>query len=210
MIRILLADDHAMFRAGLRGIIEQEFEMLVAGEAADGQEVMRKILAEDYDVVILDINMPGRDGIEVLSEIKAVKPNIAVLILSMYSEEQFALRALRASASGYLTKDSAPVELTSAIRTVVQGSKYISAAIAQILAYGVDARLEKLSHEKLSDREYGVMLQITSGKKINEIAAELNLSPKTISTYRARLLEKMGMETNAELTQYAIRHRLLK
>ena len=210
MIRILLADDHAMFRAGLRGIIEQEFEMLVAGEAADGQEVMRKILAEDYDVVILDINMPGRDGIEVLSEIKAVKPNVAVLILSMYSEEQFALRALRAGASGYLTKESAPVELTSAIRTVVQGSKYISAAVAQILAYGVDARLEKLSHEKLSDREYGVMLQITSGKKINEIAAELNLSPKTISTYRARLLEKMGMETNAELTQYAIRHRLLK
>ena len=210
MIRILLADDHAMFRAGLRGIIEQEFEMLVAGEAADGQEVMRKILAEDYDVVILDINMPGRDGIEVLSEIKTAKPNVAVLILSMYSEEQFALRALRAGASGYLTKESAPVELTSAIRTVVQGSKYISAAVAQILAYGVDARLEKLSHEKLSDREYGVMLQITSGKKINEIAAELNLSPKTISTYRARLLEKMGMETNAELTQYAIRHRLLK
>ena len=210
MIRILLADDHAMFRAGLRRIIDEEFEMLVTGEAADGREVMRKILAEDYDVVILDINMPGRDGIEVLSEIKAVKPNVAVLILSMYSEEQFALRALRAGASGYLTKESAPVELTSAIRKVAQGSKYLSAAVAQLLAYEVDTCLEKLSHEKLSDREYEVMLQITSGKKINEIAAELNLSSKTISTYRTRLLEKMGMETNAELTQYALRYGLLK
>ena len=210
MIRILLADDHAMFRAGLRRIIDEEFEMLVTGEAADGREVMRKILAEDYDVVILDINLPGRNGIEVLSEIKTAKPNLAVLILSMYSEEQFALRAIRAGASGYLTKESAPVELTSAIRKVAQGSKYLSAAVAQLLAYEVDTCLEKLSHEKLSDREYEVMLQITSGKKINEIAAELNLSSKTISTYRTRLLEKMGMETNAELTQYALRYGLLK
>ena len=210
MIRILLADDHAMFRAGLRRIIDEEFEMLVTGEAADGREVMRKILAEDYDVVILDINMPGRDGIKVLSEIKTAKPDLAVLILSMYSEEQFALRALRTGASGYLTKESAPAEFTAAIRKVVQGGKYLSAAVAQLLAYEVDTCLEKLFHEKLSDREYEVMLQITSGKKINEIAAELNLSSKTISTYRTRLLEKMGMETNAELTQYALRYGLLK
>ena len=210
MIRILLADDHAMFRAGLRRIIEEEFDMQVTGEAGSGREAMSKIMAEDCDVVVLDINMPGRDGIEVLSEIKAARPNVAVLMLSMYSEEQFAMVALRAGASGYLTKESAQGELTSAIRTVVQGSKYISAAVAQMLAYDVDTCSEKLSHEKLSDREYKVMIQITLGKKISEVAAELNLSPKTISTYRARLLEKMGFETNAELTQYAILHRLLK
>lgn len=210
MIKVLITDDHAMFRAGLKHIIDEEFDMLVAGEAANGQEVMSKILDKDYDVVVLDINMPGRDGIEVLSEIKAVKPNIAVLVLSMYSEEQFAIRALREGASGYLTKESAPDELTSAIREVFRGGKYISPTVAQILAYNVDSHSEKLLHEKLSDREYEVMLQITIGKKIREIAGELNLSGKTISTYRTRILEKMGMETNAELTQYAIRHKLLK
>lgn len=210
MIKVLITDDHAMFRAGLKHIIDEEFDMLVAGEAANGQEVMSKILDKDYDVVVLDINMPGRDGIEVLSEIKAVKPNIAVLVLSMYSEEQFAIRALREGASGYLTKESAPDELTSAIREVFRGGKYISPTVAQILAYNVDSHSEKLLHEKLSDREYEVMLQITIGKKIREIAGELNLSGKTISTYRTRILEKMGMETNTELTQYAIRHKLLK
>jgi len=210
MIRILLADDHAMFRAGLRSILEQEFGLLVADEASDGQGIMRKILANDYDIVILDINLPGRDGIELLSEIKTTRPNISVLMLSMYSEAQFALRALRAGAAGYLTKESAPEELTSAIRSVVQGGKYLSSTVAQLLAYEIDTSLEKLSHEKLSDREYEVMLRITSGKKIGEIAAEMKLSSKTISTYRTRILEKMGMKTNTELTQYVLQNRLLK
>ncbi len=209
MIKILLADDHAMFRAGVKRIIEEESDMRVEGEAANGQEVMSKILNENYDVVVLDLNMPGRNGIDILDEIKSLKPNVAVLMLSMYSEDQFAVRALRAGASGYLTKESASEELIAAIRKIAQGSKYITSSVAEILATDIDSHADRPPHEKLSNREYEVMLMISLGKKIGKIAEELNLSGKTISTYRARILEKMEMETNAELTQYAITNRLL-
>ncbi len=209
MIRILLADDHSMFREGLNYIIADEPDMQVAGETASSREAMSKIMEEDYDVVVLDINIPGRDGIQVLSEIKAAKPNVAVLMLSMYAEEQFAMRALRAGASGYLTKESAPDEFIAALRIVAQGGKYITSSVAEILANNIDIHAERPPHEKLTDREFEVMLKISLGKKIGEIARELNLSGKTISTYRARILEKMKMTNNTELTQYAIRHSLL-
>ena len=209
MIRILLADDHSMFREGLKYIIADEPDMQVTGETASSREAISKIMEEDYDVVVLDINIPGRDGIQVLSEIKAAKPNVAVLMLSMYAEEQFAMRALRAGASGYLTKESAPDEFIAALRIVAQGGKYITSSVAEILANNIDIHVERPPHEKLTDREFEVMLKISLGKKIGEIARELNLSGKTISTYRARILEKMKMTDNTELTQYAIRHSLL-
>ena len=209
MIKILLADDHSMFREGLKYIIADETDMQVTGEAASSREAMSKIMEGDYDVVVLDISMPGRNGIDALTEIRNAKPNLAILVLSMHSEEQFALRALRAGAAGYLTKESAPDEFIAAIRKVAQGGKYVTLAVAEVLALDIDIHAERPPHEKLSDREYEVMLQISLGKRINEIAGELNLSGKTISTYRTRIMEKMEMATNTELTQYAIRNNLL-
>ena len=195
MIRILVADDHAIVREGLKQILADVGDMTVCDEAASGAETLAKIRKREYDVVLLDI--------------KAEHPKQPVLILSMHAEEQYAVRALRAGASGYLTKASAPDELIGAIRKVSYGRKYVSASLAEKLAFALDIDTKKPPHETLSDREYQVMLMIASGKSVKEIAAELCLSVKTISTYRARVMEKMNMKKNAELTLYAVRNRLM-
>jgi DNA-binding NarL/FixJ family response regulator len=209
MIRILVADDHAIVREGLKQILADVKDMAVRDEAAGGAEALAKIRENEFDVVLLDISMPGRSGLEILKEIKAEHPKLPVLILSMHAEEQYAVRALRAGASGYLTKAGAPDELIGAIRKVSCGRKYVSASLAEKLAFELDIDTRKPPHETLSDREYQVMLSIASGKSVKEIADELCLSVKTISTYRARVMEKMNMKKNAELTLYAIRNRLI-
>lgn len=209
MIKILVADDHTIVREGLKQIVGDVGDMVVADEAGNGQEALQKIREGDYDVILLDISMPGRSGLEVLKDIRAEKPKLPVLILSMHSEEQYAVRALRAGASGYLTKASAPDELIGAIRKVSRGRKYVTASLAEKLALELDADADKPPHEMLSDREYQVMLMLASGKSVKEIADELCLSVKTISTYRSRILEKMNMKKNAELTLYAIQNHLV-
>jgi len=209
MIRILVADDHAIVREGLKQILADVGDMTVCDEAASGAETLAKIRKREYDVVLLDISMPGRSGLEILKDIKTEHPKQPVLILSMHAEEQYAVRALRAGASGYLTKASAPDELIGAIRKVSYGRKYVSASLAEKLAFALDIDTKNPPHETLSDREYQVMLMIASGKSVKEIAAELCLSVKTISTYRARVMEKMKMKKNAELTLYAVRNRLM-
>ena len=207
-IKILIADDHTVVRRGLEQIIAETPDIVVTGEASNGWEVLDKVSNGNYDEVILDIAMPGKDGMEVLNQIKHEKPELPVLILSMYPEEQFAVRALRSGASGYLTKESAPDELVSAIRKVSTGGKYISSALAEKLAFLLQ-NMERPLHEALSDREYKVMCLIASGKTVTEIANELSLSIKTISTYRSRVLEKMNLKNNAELTHYAIKNQLV-
>ena len=210
MIKILIADDHAIVREGLKQILAETPDMIVADEASNGQELIAKMEKSEVDVVLLDISMPGRNGIEVLKQLKAERPRASVLILSMYSEEQYAMRALRAGASGYLTKESAPDELIEAIRRVSKGRKYISPSVAEKLAVNLEPGTEKPPHEILSDREYQVMCMIASGKTVKEIGDELQLSVKTISTYRSRILEKLDLRNNAALTHYAIQNRLVE
>lgn len=209
MIKILVADDHTIVREGLKQIVGEVGDMMVADEAGNGQEALAKIREGDYDVVLLDISMPGRSGLEVLKDIRAERPKLPVLILSMHSEEQYAVRALRAGASGYLTKASAPDELIGAIRKVSRGRKYVTASLAEKLALELDADIHKPPHETLSDREYQVMLMLAAGKSVTEIADELCLSVKTISTYRSRILDKMNMKKNTELMRYAIQNGLV-
>lgn len=209
MIKILIADDHAIVRKGLKQIISETQDMVVSDEAADGQEVLNKVRKNGFDMVLLDISMPGRTGLDILRELRAEKPKMPVLVLSMYPEEQYAVRVLRAGASGYLTKESAPDELIAAIRKVSLGKKYITASLAERLALDLDVDTDKPLHETLSDREYQVLCLIASGKTVGEIAEKLSLSAKTISTYRARILEKMNMKNNAELTHYALQHKLV-
>ncbi len=212
MIRILIVDDHTIVHRGLRQIVAEEPDMVVAGEARNGQEGLALVQAQPWDLVVLDVSMPGRGGLDVLKELKQVRPNLPVLVLSMYPEEQYAIRALRLGASGYMTKESAPEELIGAIRKVVAGGRYVSASLAETLAgslVAVDRQGDRLPHETLSNREYHVLRLIASGKSVTDIADELALSVKTISTYRARVLEKMGMKTNADLTRYAISNRLV-
>ena len=209
MLRILIADDHAIVRQGLKQIVTETRDMIVAGEASNGQELLNKIKDDDYDVVVLDITMPGRNGIDVLRQLRTERPRLPILMLSIHPEEQYALRALRAGASGYLTKESAPDELVVAIRKVSSGGKYISASLAEKLAFELEAGREQAPHETLSDREYRVMCMIASGKTVMVIARELMLSEKTISTYRSRILQKMNMKNNAELTYYAIKNQLV-
>jgi DNA-binding NarL/FixJ family response regulator len=208
-IKILIADDHPIVRAGFKQVISDMPDMLVADEAGNGQEVLNLIGKKDYDLVLLDISMPGRSGLEILKDLKSEKPKLPVLILSIYPEEQYAIRALRAGASGYMTKASAPNELILAIRKISEGGKYISASLAEKLAYYLDGDAAKPPHETLSDREYQVMLMIASGKTVTEIANELCLSVKTISTYRTHILEKMKMKNNAEITLYAVQNKLV-
>jgi len=209
MIKILIADDHPIVRKGLKEIIEETPGMKVADEASNGQEVLEKIFKKDINVVLLDISMPGRSGLDILRDIKRQKPKLVVLVLSMHPEEQYAVQALKEGASGYLTKESAPDELLTALRKVSSGGKYVSSSLAEKLAYALEKDGEKPPHETLSVREYEVMCMIASGKTVNEIARELFLSPKTISTYRARILEKMRTKNNAQLVRYAIKNRLV-
>jgi DNA-binding NarL/FixJ family response regulator len=208
-IRILIADDHPIVRAGFKLVISDTQDMTVADEAGNGQEVLNLIRKKDYDIVLLDISMPGRNGLEVLKDLKAEKPKMPVMILSIYPEEQYAVRALRAGASGYMTKASAPNELIAAIRKISQGGKYISASLAEKLTEYLDEDANKPLHERLSDREYQVMLLIASGKTVSDIADELCLSVKTISTYRSHIIDKMRMKNNAEITLYAVQNKLI-
>jgi len=210
MIKILIADDHPIVRKGLKDIIEEIPDMAVGGEASNGQEALEKVRKGDFDIVVLDISMPGGNGLDILKQLKDEKPELSVLVLSMYPEEQYAVRVLRAGASGYLTKESAPEELIAAIRKASTGGKYISSSLAEKLAFDLEIDAERPLHETLSDREYQVMRMMASGKTGKEIGEELFLSVKTISTYRSRILEKMKMKSSAELTHYAIKYRLVE
>jgi two-component system invasion response regulator UvrY len=210
MIRLLIADDHAIFREGLKHILEEHPDIVVADEAGNGQEVLEKVWKNDYGMVLLDIGMPGMPAIEVLKQIKNERPRLPVLVLSMYPEDQYAVRFIRAGASGYLTKESAPDELITAIRKITAGRKYITSSIAEKLADEVEPDAGKPAHHSLSDREFEVFRLIASGKTVKEIGDSLSLSVKTISTYRTRILEKMKMKTNAELMHYALKHHILE
>ena len=210
MIRILIADDHSIVRQGLKQIVSECPGMVVAGEAASGQEVLELVRKRDFDVAIVDIAMPGRGGLEILKDLKAEKPLMKVMVLSMYSEEQYAIRSFRDGASAYLTKASAPDELVQAIRTVAKGKRYITPSVAERMAAYIEVDSERPPHERLSDRELQVLVLLGSGRSVGEIAGELSLSVKTISTYRARILEKTGMETNAQLIKYAVQHDLVQ
>jgi two-component system, NarL family, invasion response regulator UvrY len=206
MTRILIADDHAIFREGLKQILEDHDDLKVVDEASRGQEVLDKVAKKDYDILLLDIAMPGLSGLDTLKLLKVQKPKLRVLILSMYPEEQYAARAIKAGASGYITKASASEELVEAIRKVSAGGRYISASIAEKLLFDPDHEPEQTPHERLSDREYQILCLIGRGKTVGEIAELLGLSVKTVSTHRVHILEKMKMKNNAELTNYAIKH----
>lgn len=209
-MRILIADDHAVVRKGLRQILEEAADIEVGGEASNGREVMEKIRAGGWDALVLDITMPGQTGLEVLKEVRQEAPRLPVLVLSMHAQEQYAARVLKAGASGYLPKESAPEELIKAIRKVCSGGKYVSTDQAEKLIYFFDSASDKPPHELLSDREFEVLRAIASGRTVSQIAEEIQLSVKTVSTYRARILEKMRMKTNAELTTYAIKNDLVQ
>jgi two-component system invasion response regulator UvrY len=208
-IKILIADDHPIVREGFKQVLSDTSDMVVADEASNGQEVLNLVRKSKYDVILLDISMPGRSGLEILKELRSEHPKLPVLIVSIYPEEQYAVRAFRAGASGYLTKASAPNELIAAIRKVSKGGRYISSSLAEKLTYYLDVDATKAPHESLSDREYQVMLLIASGKTVTEIAEDLCLSVKTISTYRSHILEKMKMKNNAEITLYAVQNKLV-
>ena len=210
MINVLVADDHAVVREGLKHILSETNDMKVADEAKTGHEVLKKVGRSGFDMVVLDMSMPGRSGLDILKEIKNHKPKLPVLVMSMDPEDHYAVRALRAGASGCLTKESQPEEFIKAIRNVSLGRKYVSSSIAEKLAYTLETRSGKPLYESLSDQEYHVLCMIASGKTVKEIAEELCLSTKTISTYRFRILQKMIMKNNAELTNYAVKNRLVE
>jgi len=209
MIRVLIADDHTIMRQGLRQILEEQADITVVAEAKDGREVLEIVRQHELDVILLDISMPGRSGLEVLREVLAIRPSLAVLMLTMHREELYAVRALRAGASGYLTKASAATELVTALRKVAQGGKYVTASVAERLTLEFQKGGERPLHEALSDREHQVMCLIASGKGVAEIAEELCLSSKTVSTYKARILQKLGLKNNAEIVRYAINEGLI-
>jgi DNA-binding NarL/FixJ family response regulator len=208
MQRILLVDDHEVVRDGLKKILDDQPGAITFGEASTAPEALRLVRAEEWDVVVLDLSLGDRSGLEVLKELKQIRPRLPVLILSMHSEEQYARRAFKAGASGYITKDNPRAELVKAINKVTQGGVYISPALAERLVIDLGSSIDRPPHEVLSNREFEVMRLIGSGKTVGEIAEMLNLSDRTISTYRARILEKMGMKTNAEITHYAIQNKL--
>jgi len=210
MIRVLVADDHTLVRKGLKEVIEESQQMKVTAEAGNAEEVMAAVKSGDIDVVVLDIAMPGKSGLEILKELKALQPRLPVLMLSMYPEERYAVRVLRAGASGYLTKSGAPEELILAINKIAHGERYISAAVAEVLAAELKGDSTHPLHESLSDREYQVLVMIASGTSSKEIAHNLSLSPKTISTYRNRILRKMNVKSNAELIKYALENDLIE
>jgi two-component system, NarL family, invasion response regulator UvrY len=209
-MKILLADDHTVVRHGLMQILADEFKRATFGEARNTQEALDLVSKENWDVVVLDITMPGRSGLEVLREIKRSKPKLPVLVLSMHPENQFAVRVLKRGASGYMTKESAAVELVGGIKKILAGGRYVSASLAEKLATLLANDTQKPPQELLSDREFQVLRLIASGKIVSEIAKEFFLSVKTISTYRARILEKMGLRNNAELMHYAMQNQLVE
>jgi two-component system, NarL family, invasion response regulator UvrY len=209
MIKILIADDHAIVRQGLRQIVSADKQMKIVGEVQNGTELLQLLRKEPVDVVILDISMPGRNGLEILKDLKRDFPMLPVIVLSMYSEDQYAVRSLRAGAAGYMTKESAPEELVEAIRKAFQGGKYISPHVAELLAEYIETKETDEPHKALSDREFEVFMLLARGKTVGHISNELNLSVKTVSTYRARILEKMQMATNADLTRYALDFKLI-
>jgi len=209
MIRVLIADDHPIVRQGLQQILGDTPDIRVVGEATNGKEALDKVRVGAWDAVILDISMPDRNGLDVLKQLVSEMPGLPVLVLSMYSEDQFAMRVLKAGARGYLTKESAPDELVKAIRKVVSGGTYVSACLAEKLAFEIGGDSSKLPHETLSDREFQVLRLIAAGKSVKETAVELSLSAKTVSTYRARILAKMKLGTTAELIHYAIQNHLI-
>ncbi len=209
-MKVLITDDHAVLRRGLKQILEDGFGKIQFGDAANAGEAIALVAREHWDLVVLDITMPGRNGLDALKEIKTIKPNMRVLVLSVHSEDQFAVRVLKAGASGFLNKDSAPEELVKAVRKVLGGGRYVSASLAEKLAMKLDKPGDQLPHQTLSDREFQVLRMIGSGRTVSEIAVELSLSVKTVSTYRARILEKMSLHTNAELTRYSFEHKLVE
>ncbi len=210
MIRVLICDDHAIVRQGLRQIIDEQHDMNTVAEAGGYPEVMKQLREHEADLLLLDVSMPGKNGIEILKLVKKEFPKLVVLVLSMYPEDQYAVRAIRAGASGYLTKQSAADQLITAIRQVSAGRKYITPELAQALANTLGRDADAMPHETLSDREFQTLCLIAAGKTLSQIAEELSLSAKTVSVYRARLLEKMGLKNNAELTHYALKHGLVQ
>lgn len=210
MIKILIADDHAIVREGLKQIVAEEKDMLVAGEAGNTNEMFELLKKDDFTIIILDISMPGRSGLEALKFLKKNHSEVPVLILSMFSEEQYGLRALKAGAAGYLKKVSAPTELVSAIRKIVSGGKYINQSLAEKLADEYDSGRKERMHDKLSDREYQILCLIATGKSAEEIAIDLSISINTVYTYRNRILEKMHLKSNVELTKYALQNKLIE
>lgn len=207
--KILVADDHAIFRRGLKETLRSQFPKAAFGEAKTAEEAVEHIRQKDWDIVVLDISMPGRTGLEILREVKTLRPSLPILILSMYPEEQFARRALRAGASGYLTKESVPEELTEAVRKVLRGGRYVSVNLAERLASDLGRRSDAPLHERLSDREFQVLRMIASGMTVKHIAEKLEVSVKTVSTYRARVLLKTGLRSTADLVRYAVQSGLV-
>jgi len=209
MIRVLIADDHTVVRRGLRQILLEGFPTAMVEEVPDAEELIKRVMQSEWDVVISDLSMPGRSGLDALQQIKQLHPKLPVLILSIHPEEHYALRVLKAGASGYLSKDSAPDELVTAIKKVLLGKKYITDSIAEKLASVLDKDSNKAPHEFLSDREFSVLKLLAGGKSVSDIADSLFLSVTTVSTYRSRIMQKMDMKSNADLTLYAVEHKLL-
>lgn len=210
MIKILIADDHAIVREGLKQVVAEEIDIEVTGEAEDSASLLELVRKSTFDIIILDINMPGKSGLEILKDLVSEFPGIKVLMLSMYGEEQYGIRAMKAGASGYLKKVSAPDELVKAIRKIAGGSKYVSAALTENLLKYLHTDNTKQPHEILSDREYEILFKIASGKSADDIALEMNLSVHTVYTYRNRIFEKMNLKTNVELTQYVLQNKLIE
>ncbi|HEV3276058.1 MAG TPA: response regulator transcription factor [Terriglobia bacterium] len=209
MIRILIADDHAILRRGLREILAREITDLVCGEAENAQQLLAEVGSRDWDLVILDVTMPGRSGVDVLPDLRRTRPKLPVLVLSMHPEDQYAKRMLKAGASGYMNKESAPEELIRAIRRILAGGRYVSSGLAEKLALDLHKDSGRPLHEALSDREFEVLRMIGSGRTVTQVAEDLHLSVTTVSTYRARILEKLNMTTTAEVMRYALRNRLV-
>lgn len=208
MIRILIADDHAIVRRGLKQLLLEQYPTASIGETGDAGDLITKVMSQEWDVVICDINMPGRSGLDALQQIKELSPKLPVLVMSMYPEDQYALRVLKAGASGYLGKETIHDDLVKAIETVRMGRKFITPSIAEKLANAIDKETNRPPHEQLSNREFDVFKLLAAGKSVSEIASQLSLSTTTVSTYRARILEKMAMRSNSELTRYAIGNNL--
>ncbi|WP_242692212.1 response regulator [Aridibaculum aurantiacum] len=209
MLKILIADDHAIVRRGLRNLLQEAFPAAEITEATDAEELVQKAMLQTWSVVITDLAMPGRSGLESIQQLKQLHPRMPVLVLSMYPEEQYAIRVLRSGASGYLNKESAPDELVNAVHRVLAGKKYITASIAEKMASSLGQDTDKPLHEQLSDREFEVLKLLAAGKAVSDIAQMFHLSVTTISTYRSRILTKMNMKSNADLTQYAIANGLI-